>query len=381
MRKHNLYDIFDNLNRFPIVVGRENELELLNSAILNQRKRVVAITGNNATGKTTLWMQFLRNHGVELAKNTEAVYLHRSSDEFPPLNKDTKLVVLEDLSFDFTREISGRISSFIKENQNKQFILVSTFSDFVKEFNPEAHIHLNALPHAGSQQFLLQALETMLPDGDLAKVAHFTQGNPLLLNLVVNHINNGSKNIDALFKLLSEDIKYRSIDQIGEIRKSIEQPNFIHVANDIRVINGKLLEAIQRNHKAIFDLTPRQFEQFVAELMEKRGYRVDLTKATRDGGKDLIIANHVDIGNFIFYVECKKYAPINPVGVNLVRELAGTVLADRVTAGIMITSSYFSPDAINYSNQLKHQLSLIDYLKLKDWINECDTSFRKLPLR
>jgi len=381
MRKHHLYDIFYSHNRSPIVVGREDELELLNSAILRQSKRVVAITGNNATGKTMLWMHFLRTAGLELAKNTEVVSLHRPSNEFPQLGEETKLVVLEDLSFDFTRELSSRISSFIKENKNRQFILVSAFSDFVEEFNPEAHIHLNALPHAGSQQFLLRALETMLPDGDLAKVARFTQGNPLLLNLVVNHINNGNKDIDALFKILSENIKYKSINQIDEVRNSIEQPSIIHVASDIRVVNGKLLEAIQRNHEAIFDLTPRQFEEFVAELMEKRGYRVDLTKATRDGGKDLIIANHADIGNFIFYVECKKYSPTNPVGVNLVRELAGTVLADRVTAGIMVTSSYFSPDAINYSNQLKHQLSLIDYLKLKDWIHECDSSLNKLPPR
>jgi len=116
-------------------------------------------------------------------------------------------------------------------------------------------------------------------------------------------------------------------------------------------------------------------------LWRKGGYKVDLTKATRDGGKDLIIANHSDIGNFIFYVECKKYSPTIPVGVNLVRELAGTVLADRVTAGIMVTSSYFSPDAINYSTQVKHQLSLIDYLKLKDWIHECDSGINNFSSR
>lgn len=376
MKKMTLYDSFYSPNQSPIVIGREQELALLNSAILEQRNRVVAITGNNATGKTTLWMHLLRTQGVALAKNTEVVYLHRSSDEFPSLYTDTKLVVIEDLSFDFTRETANRIASFIGENIGRQFILVSAFPEFVKEFNPDTHIHLTALPHADSKQFLLRALESILPDGDLAKVARFTQGNPLLLNLVVNHINNGQRNLDALFNLLSQDIKYNPIDRTGELHKSNDPSSLIHVTNDIRIVNERLLDVVQKNNKAIFDLTPRQFEEFVAELMEKRGYRVDLTKATRDGGKDLIIANHADIGNFIFYVECKKYAPDNPVGVNLVRELAGTILADRVTAGIMVTSSYFSPDAINYSNQLKHQLSLIDFLKLKDWINEYSTGLK-----
>ena len=118
----------------------------------------------------------------------------------------------------------------------------------------------------------------------------------------------------------------------------------------------------------MYQLTSRQFEEMVAELMTNRVYNVDLTKATIDGGKDLKIANHVDIGNFIYYLECKRYSPTKPVGVNLVRELAGTISVDRVTAGIMITSSYFSPDAIEFSEKIRHQMSLIDYVKLKEWL-------------
>ena len=353
--------------RVPIVIGREQELESLRSAILEKKHSVIAITGNNATGKTLLWMHFLRTQGAKLANSTEVISIYRSSSSFPKLKDNTKLVVVEDLSFELSSEISGRISSLMSEENERQFILVSAFPDFVEKFNPETHIHLHALPSSGSQQFLLSALEHLLSDRDLAKITAFTQGNPLLLRLVANHINHGEKDIDRLFRLLGEDIRYRAPVAVDS---PIETPQIIQVATDIQLVNGRLLEAIQKNHRAIYDLTPRQFEEFVAELMEKRGYRVDLTKATRDGGKDLIIANHRDIGNFLFYVECKKYAPSNPVGVNLVRELAGTVLADRVTAGILVTSSYFSPDAIVFSNQLEHQLSLVDYLKLKDWINE-----------
>ncbi len=361
------YNPFYITDRDPIVTGREQELESLKSAILDKKHSVIAITGDNATGKTLLWTHFLRTQGIELANSTEVISTRRSSDSFPRLNKNTRLVVVEDICFDFSREISGRISSLMKEESKRQFVLVSTFPDFVEKFNPETHIRLHAFPHSGSQQFLLNALEHVLSDQDLAKIAAFTQGNPLLLRLVANHINHGERDIERLFRLLGEDIRYRAAVAIDN---PIETPQLIQVASDIRLVNGRLVDAIQKNHRAIYDLTPRQFEEFVAELMEKRGYRVDLTKATRDGGKDLIVANHRDIGNFIFYVECKRYAPSNPVGVNLVRELAGAVLADRVTAGIMVTSSYFSPDAVIFSSQLKHQLSLIDYLKLKEWINE-----------
>lgn len=78
----------------------------------------------------------------------------------------------------------------------------------------------------------------------------------------------------------------------------------------------------------------------------------------------------MDVGNFMCYVECKKYAPTNPVGVNLVRELVGAMSADRATAGIMITSSYFSPDAIKFSKIFQHQLGLVDFIQLKEWLKK-----------
>jgi hypothetical protein len=146
MRKRTAYDSVFSGDRTPIIFGREQELASLSAAILDKRHSVVAITGNNATGKTLLWMHFLRTQGIELANNTEVISIRHSSDNFPTLKKNTRLVVLEDLSFDFSREISGRISSLMTEGSERQFILVSAFRDFIEQFNLETHIHLHALP-------------------------------------------------------------------------------------------------------------------------------------------------------------------------------------------------------------------------------------------
>ena len=66
----------------------------------------------------------------------------------------------------------------------------------------------------------------------------------------------------------------------------------------------------------------------------------------------------------VFYAECKKYAPKYPVGVGLVRELYGTVMADRATAGILVTSSYFTNGAREFRGSIKAQMNLIDYTEL-----------------
>ena len=150
-----------------------------------------------------------------------------------------------------------------------------------------------------------------------------------------------------------------------EPSKQLILPETPQIITDIRFVNQKILDRINRNPYEMYNLSPRQFEIMCAELYEERGYKVILTQETRDGGKDLIILDNRDIGRFKVYGECKRHAPDNPVSVNVVKQLAGNVWADKVTAGIVITSSYFSPDAKEFANRFEHQLSLMDFNHLQ----------------
>ncbi|MDI9872871.1 restriction endonuclease, partial [Flectobacillus roseus] len=249
----------------------------------------------------------------------------------------------------------------------KQFIIVGAYQDKLSEFKPNEHIHLSSLESNESSILLLKLVNKEIPQKDIDKIFHLTKGNPFLIRLITEHLNNSKYNLQQILSLISENINLKGF--ILNNQSILEtSPEYKFITDDIKIVNKSILERINFDANKIYDLSSRQFEELVAELMTKQGYKVDLTKATRDGGKDLIIANHSDIGNFIYYVECKKYAPNRPVGVNLVRELAGTISLDRVTAGLMITSSYFSPDAIQLSEKIKHQMGLVDFIKLKEWI-------------
>lgn len=147
----------------------------------------------------------------------------------------------------------------------------------------------------------------------------------------------------------------------------IQTPKLI---TDIKAVNETYLNLIKKNPNSMYNLSPRQFEEYTAELFQKMGYTVTITPQTRDGGKDLLILTHNALGDFLIYTECKRYSPDNPVGVRLIRELLGTVTADRATAGILVTSSYFTPEAKALSEIVKHQISLVDFNKLKDWTSK-----------
>lgn len=136
-------------------------------------------------------------------------------------------------------------------------------------------------------------------------------------------------------------------------------------------VNDRLLKYLSENPEAFYQLKDRKFEEVMAEIYSKLGYKVELTKATRDGGKDIIIRRPEILGDFIYYVECKKYAPNNPVGIGLVKNLVGTVDADRVNGGILATTSYFTPDARKFvtDNKYDYQIQMHDYNKIREMLN------------
>lgn len=118
----------------------------------------------------------------------------------------------------------------------------------------------------------------------------------------------------------------------------------------------------------MYNLSPRQFEIMCAELYEERGYKVTLTQQSRDGGKDLIILNNNELGKFLIYGECKRYASDMPVGIGIVQRLAGAIYGDNVTSGLVLTSSYFCSDAKAFANKIEHRLSLMDFNHLQEMI-------------
>lgn len=116
------------------------------------------------------------------------------------------------------------------------------------------------------------------------------------------------------------------------------------------------------------DLSSRQFEHLVCDLFQKEGHETTLTPATRDGGRDIIVRAETAVGKQLFYVECKHYSFDNPVNVTIARAFYGTVEQARATAGLIVTTSRFTEDAMLFCKPIEHRMSLRDYDQLAAWI-------------
>jgi len=115
---------------------------------------------------------------------------------------------------------------------------------------------------------------------------------------------------------------------------------------------------------------PRKFEELIASILEDFGFDINLTKATRDGGSDIIARIKNSVCSFLTLVECKRYAPDNKVGVGIVREVIGVHSIKQASKSIIVTTSFFSKDAQEVAKKMENQIDLKDFEDLKIWLNQ-----------
>ncbi|MCB6183863.1 restriction endonuclease [Leeia sp. TBRC 13508] len=145
---------------------------------------------------------------------------------------------------------------------------------------------------------------------------------------------------------------------------------------DLAIASTKeIILEIQSDPELIRNINSRQFEEVVAELFRNKGFQVELTKRTRDGGKDIIAISTDRFGIPLkYFIECKHYAETNTVGVDVVRALHGVKnTKDGPNKTIIATTSSFSTDAIRFVEKeasSSWDISLADYNQIVTWIDD-----------
>ncbi len=114
-------------------------------------------------------------------------------------------------------------------------------------------------------------------------------------------------------------------------------------------------------------LSPAEFEQFSAELFRSRGYRVEVRGRSGDLGVDLEIVK--DSGKRAI-AQCKRYR--STVGPDVVRELYGTMIHERVSHAFLVTTADISEGAREWA--AGKPISLIDGATLLELANNAQVS-------
>jgi restriction system protein len=174
-------------------------------------------------------------------------------------------------------------------------------------------------------------------------------------------------NIGDNLELIEDSTDRLKIDNISLIY--LPQKPTIYIPKLIQVVNTSLIPKIKENPDLMYKIHPRQFEELVADIFKAKGFDVELTKETRDGGRDIIaLSNTLDI-NCKYIIECKRYAPTRKISIGIVQRLLGVKISEAANKGILVTTSSYSLDAKRFASNHLWDLSLKDHKDIVSWVN------------
>jgi len=124
----------------------------------------------------------------------------------------------------------------------------------------------------------------------------------------------------------------------------------------VTTIDDEIKKYLKNHPTKLYELSPRKFEELVASILKDMGFDVELTQATRDGGRDIIAHVRTAVCSYLTHIECKRYAPDNKVGVGIIREVVGVHNIRKATKSVIVTTSFFSSDAKKEAEMMENQL-------------------------
>jgi restriction system protein len=148
---------------------------------------------------------------------------------------------------------------------------------------------------------------------------------------------------------------------IGALKNlSPVKPYLQFTKNENRFVESRDIITNVENIPNIAKMPWEDFEHLVGGLFEKmfnaHSGEVKVTKASRDGGIDIVIYNPDPIHGGKFVIQAKRYNIVVPVSA--VRDLYGTMINEGATKGYLVTTSYFGNDTHKFAQD--KPISLID---------------------
>lgn len=162
-----------------------------------------------------------------------------------------------------------------------------------------------------------------------------------------------------------EDAEARSLDELAAAVDPYEQ-----IRDGVERIESEVASQLLSR---LVEQEPAFFEGAVVELLLAMGYggaggRGVTTNLVNDGGIDGVIDQDV-LGLSKVYVQAKRYSPTNSVQRPEVQGFVGA-LSGKADGGVFITTSRFSPGAVEWVETVPARIILIDGRRLAELMIE-----------
>jgi len=134
-----------------------------------------------------------------------------------------------------------------------------------------------------------------------------------------------------------------------------------------------LVRHIIQHPDEVRNLTRRQFQEFSAALLERKGLRVTLGPVGADGGVDVRAERDGEFGPELILVQTKHPDPGNKVTLETVKLLHYQVVTENATRGLVMTDSTFTRHALQQIAAYRFQMEGADGERIRQWLHALRT--------
>ena len=286
--------------------------------------------------------------------------------------------------------LQKKISKDLERLQNFGPMIQPSVAEMIKKIqkDQERWSKINATLQPIGQQ-LIKAQEDMLKaTAPLTQVAkqlkgfyepwNYVKPNFESLNLISENLTNSDfidftrvaisteiiENIGKEFRVSAEELSMLEYHMNAPEEAKYDEKDTILIYNNTKEIITK----IYNDNEILYTIDPYKFEEVIGELLYKKGFEVNISQKTRDGGFDILALTKQGGIPFKTLVECKRHK--KTVGVEIVRSFCDVIETEKANKGILVTTSYFSKPAIARKNKKGELLDLVNRDGLIDWIAE-----------
>lgn len=355
-------------------VGRKRELEWLRERLGPRRRRIgesLSVVGEAGIGKTALVAEYLRRRSEELTPiwvncsewtrerpNFREIFDRR--DDERRYRRDVTVI------FDGADAVSERMlfemySAAVNWKMVERVVVTSRHE---VELRGNEQLVVERMPELDVEALFREKLSLSdIDENSALRLIGAVNGNPEALSIVATMASSMSS--EQLRRVLSGNL-YDLNDA-----PAIEKRDLARAAKPVVIsVSDNIIKRLKKEPKDVYKLTPRQYEELIADLLRDMGHEVTLTQATRDGGKDILASMKTEVGEFLCLVDAKKYREDRTIGVSMVRTLYGTLADYQASSAMLVTTSSYSKDARAMQEKHKYQLSLRDYTDVASWIQK-----------
>jgi hypothetical protein len=175
---------------------------------------------------------------------------------------------------------------------------------------------------------------------------------------------------------LPESVFVAEDPRMGSLRVSpMEREEDSHAAHLvvrlIREVSDKMARLVAEDPRALDKMEWRDVERMMAVVLEGLGFDAELTPASKDGGKDIVLRLWTDDGWVTYVVEIKHWRSGKRVGDSAIREFVDVVAREYPDGGLFLSTYGFTSTAFEALTEVERRLlKLGDKMKI---VNLCNT--------